>query len=135
MLARRCLGGILLLGVGLLLSSCASPSLVAISLTPTTMYMGGIGAQGQVTAIGTYQQGNHPPEHRDITGEVTWKSSSLGVATVSSTGLVTSVNNQGSTIISASMNGFTGLISSNAFVVDCAQLDPSGTGCKTTTTP
>jgi len=135
MFVRRCLSATLLFGVGLLLSSCSSPSLVAIHVSPTTSYFGGIGATEQLTATGVFQQGNHPAITRDITDQVTWKTSSTDVVVISATGMVTSTNTAGSAVIYASMNGFTGLVTGTAQAIDCSALGSGGTGCKTTTTP
>lgn len=129
MFDRRFLKGSLLVGLVLSLAGCGSPGLVSIHITPTTEYFGGPGLTAQFTAIGTYEQGNHPPSHQDITSLVTWKSNAPGVATISSTGLVTSGNGLGSTAITATMNGFTGLITANATAVVCKTVNSSGNGC------
>ncbi|MGC2162360.1 MAG: hypothetical protein WA634_10650 [Silvibacterium sp.] len=133
MFARRYLHGYLqgslLLGLGLLLAGCSSPSLVSIQVTPTTQFFGGPGLSAQLTAIGTYQQGNHPPTKQDITDLVTWKSNATAVATISSTGVVTSGSGTGSTAITASMNGFTGLVTATSNVTVCTTLNSTGTGC------
>lgn len=135
MLDRRCLKGFLVVAIALSLAGCASPGLVSIKITPNAEYFGGPGLSAQFTAIGTYEQGNHPPTTRDITSLVTWKSNAPAVATISSTGIATSGNNLGSTAITASMNGFTGLITANATVVVCTQVNSTGTGCASSGTP
>lgn len=123
MQVRRCLAGSLVVGLTLLLSGCASPSLVSISITPTTELINGVGLTVQYTAIGVFEngpQGKHPESTRDITNEVTWKSNTPQVATISNTGLLTSVGQAyGVTIISANMNGFTGVITAQATAVVC----------------
>lgn len=129
MLVGRYLKGSLFLGLVLSLCGCASPSLVGITISPSALFMGGPGAQGQLTAIGTFDQGNHPKITRDITDQVTWKSNAADVATVSSTGLVTATNIGGSTLVTASMNGFTGLITGQILVTDCNGLNSTSTGC------
>jgi hypothetical protein len=120
---RRYLQGALLLGLVLSLAGCNSPSLVSIAITPTAQYFSfNAGLTTQFTAIGTFDQGNHPKTTQDITDEVTWKSNSPGIATVSTTGLVTTTGTEyGSSIISASMNGFTGLIVANATANVCQE--------------
>ena len=133
MLDRRCFKGFLVIGLALSLAGCASPDLVSIKITPNIEYFGGPGLSAQFTAIGTYEQGNHPPITRDITSLVTWKSNAPAVATISSSGVATSGNGIGSTQITASMNGFTGLITANATVVVCTQLNSAGTGCVSNT--
>jgi len=129
MLERRYLKASLFLSFALLLAGCGSPSLVSIQITPTAEYFGAPGLTAQFTAIGTYEQGNHPASHRDITDLVTWKSNAPGVATISATGLATSGVDLGSTAITATMNGFTGLITANATVVVCAKINSTGNGC------
>lgn len=109
----------------LMLAGCASnPSLVSIQITPNKQLFGGPGLTAQLTAIGTYDQGNHPPSTRDITDMVTWKSNAVSVATVSAAGVATSGPDIGSTDVTASMNGFGGLIIGHATVIVC-QIDPS----------
>jgi hypothetical protein len=129
MFDRRYLKGSLFLGLALSLMGCSSPSLVSIQITPNAEYFGGPGLTAQYTAIGTFNQGNHPKTTRDITNEVTWKSNASAVATVSNTGMATSGFATGSTAITASMNGFTGLITANATAVVCKTVNSTGTGC------
>lgn len=131
MFGGRYLTGSLFLGLALLLAGCSSPSLVSISISPTTEYFGGPGLTAQFTATGTYDEGDHPKTTRDITSEVTWKSNAPAVATISSTGVATSGLGEGSTAITATMNGFTGLITANATVVVCKTINTTGTGCST----
>ena len=129
MFNRRFLKGSLLLGLALSLMGCGSPGLVSITISPNAEYFGGSGLSAQFTAIGTYDQGSHPLTTRDITNEVTWKSNAPGVATISNTGLATSGIGTGSTAITATMNGFTGVITANATVFVCHTLTPTGNGC------
>jgi Bacterial Ig-like domain (group 2) len=131
MLVRRCLAGLLVLGCSLLVCDCNSPSLVSIAITPNAEFFIGASGQAQFTAIGTFDLGNHPKTTQDITDEVTWKSNAPEVATISSTGVV-SVAGQayGATNITASMNGFTGLIVANATATVCPlNYTPTTTGC------
>lgn len=132
MFDRRYLKVSLFLGLALSLTGCSSPSLVSIQITPSTQVFSlAAGLTAQFTAIGTFDQGNHPKSTRDITDEVTWKSSSPQVASINSTGLaVSSGIAYGSTNITASMNGFTGLITASATVDVCPQNDTvNNTGC------
>jgi Bacterial Ig-like domain (group 2) len=134
MFDRRYLKGFLLVGLALSVSGCNSPTLVSIAITPTAQYFSWSANGGlttQFTAIGTFDQGNHPKTTQDITDEVTWKSNSPQVATISSTGLVTTTGTAyGGTNITASMNGFTGLIVSNATATVCPpNYSPTGSGC------
>ena len=122
MSVRRYLQGFLLLGLAFSLTSCNSPELVSIAITPSTQYFTfSTGLSVQFRAIGTYDQGSHPVTTQDITDEVTWKSNSPGIATVTSTGLVApAAIDYGTAIVSATMNGFTGTIVGNATVNVCA---------------
>jgi hypothetical protein len=79
------------------------PVLISIAITPTSKSIA-LGLTQQYKAIGTYSDGSTP----DITSIVTWKSSQLGVATMSTStkGLATSVA-QGTTTITASLSNIT----------------------------
>lgn len=132
MFDRRYLKGSLLLGLAFSLMGCTSPSLISITVTPTVAYFSyAPGLSRQFTAIGTFDQGNHPKTTRDITDEVTWKSDTTGIATVSATGLVTTTGvDYGTANITASMNGFTGLIVANSTAQVCAPTqNPTTSGC------
>ena len=90
---------------------CGSSSeLDSITVTPQTVNFGGAGLQAQLTAIGTIGHGTHPSTTEDVTNLVTWTSDAPEVATVSSTGLVTSAG-PGVIQITASIKGFTGVLS------------------------
>lgn len=115
MVLRRFLRGCGLVALSALaftLPGCATYSLVSIQVTPTTQYFTLTpGLTVQYTAIGTFDQGTHPKITRDITSQVTWKSNSTGMITINSAGLATTTGKEyGSAIITAEMNGFTGLI-------------------------
>ncbi len=132
MFVRRCLMGLLLFGVALSVCDCDSPELVSIAITPTAQYFSyNAGLTVQFTAIGTFDQGNHPKTTQDITSQVTWKSNTPGIATISSTGLVTTTGTEyGTSNITASMNGFTGLIIANATANVCPpDYTASSSGC------
>jgi hypothetical protein len=125
MFARRCLSGFLLLCLGFSLVACSNPSIVSIEITPTTETFIGVGGQrAQFTAIGTFKQGDHIPTTQDVTNVVTWKSNAVGVASISSAGVATPGGGYGSTDITASMEGFTGIIVAHATVIVC-QPDPT----------
>jgi hypothetical protein len=128
----RYLKGSLLLGLTLSLMGCSNPSLVGITITPNAEFFGGPGLSAQFTAIGTFAQGNHPKTTQDITDQVTWASNAPAVASINTKGLVTSGLATGTTNITASMNGFTGLIHANATATVCAAGQiPSSAGCTT----
>lgn len=126
----RYLKGFLLLGLALSLMGCSSPSLVSIQITPTAEYFGGPGLSAQFTAVGTFAQGDHPKTTQDITSQVTWASNAPAVASISTNGVATSGLATGTTTITASMNGFTGLIRATASATVCAAGQiPSSLGC------
>jgi hypothetical protein len=98
----------------LLLEGCSAPStLTSIQVTPSTAALAAVGTTVQFTAMGTYSNGRHPSETRDITGSVTWASSTPATATVSSSGLATSIGS-GTTSITATMSSSFGPVSGNA---------------------
>ncbi|MGD0368273.1 MAG: Ig-like domain-containing protein [Acidobacteriaceae bacterium] len=87
-----------LLGVGLVLSlslfggtGCSlSYSLTGLTVEPATGDTCLIpGVSAQFKAYGTYTEGGHTSETRDITDQVTWSATIPAVATVNSSGLVT----------------------------------------------
>ncbi len=120
MLVRRCVSGFLLFCLGSSLVACSNPSIVSIEITPTTQTFIGIGGQrAQFTAIGTFKQGDHIATTQDVTNAVTWKSNAVGVASITSSGVAAPGGGYGSTDITASMEGFTGLIIAHATVVVC----------------
>lgn len=92
----------------ILLAGCGSAGLTSIQVAPATQVLSAVGENAQFSAIGTYHQGSHPATTRNITNLVTWSSSDPGVATINSAGLATALAS-GTTTISASMEGFTGL--------------------------
>ena len=123
MSARGYLG--LMLSVCLILPviGCGTAEVDSIAVSPTTQAVD-IGQSVQFTAIGTYGHGpNHPAAQHDVTSQATWTSSAPSIATVSSTGLVTAVA-AGTATITASMNGFTGVVSGSGTM---AVINPTGT--------
>lgn len=80
----------------------SSPSLVAITTTPTTVNVA-IGATQQFTAMASYSDGSSS----NVTSTATWSSKTTSVATVSSGGMVTGVA-AGSTTVTATVNGISG---------------------------
>jgi trimeric autotransporter adhesin len=89
------LGGVL----GSTSVTVTAPSLVSISVTPVGLTLG-IGISQQYVATATYSDGSSA----DLSSGVTWSSSSTSVATVNSSGLVTTVA-AGQTTITASVTG------------------------------
>jgi len=106
--------------------------LVGIQVTPATVIFGSQNPAlfAQLTATGSYI---HPPATKDITNQVTWTSSIVLVAQVTSTGIVSPNVDCGVTPITASLitnspkgNVMTGTMS---VTVD----GPAITNCPTTT--
>jgi hypothetical protein len=76
------------LSAALALPSCGfKRQLVSIDLIPNKVTLGGPDLTFQFQAIGNYI---HPPDSRDITDSVTWKSAADSVVSISDTGLATS---------------------------------------------
>jgi len=126
---RSLFGALLMLAAVIPFTSCTSNgSLTSITLTPSgySALLGPCGTQQVVanfTAMGSYTRPGHATTTRDITNLVTWYSYDTQLVTMSSTGVmsvVTCANPgstfQASTIISASAQGFHGLIATTATV-------------------
>jgi uncharacterized protein YjdB len=104
---------LLLIAMALPVAGCTNPLAVSISVSPTTQSISA-GQTAQFTATGIFGHGNnHPSTTQDLTDSATWTSSIPAVATVSATGVATGIS-AGSTTITASMNGFTGVVSASA---------------------
>jgi hypothetical protein len=89
---------------------CGTPKVASVAISPSTQALV-IGQNVQFTALGTYGHGsNHPASQEDVTSQVAWTSSAPSVATINSAGVATAVG-AGNTTITASMNGFTGVVS------------------------
>jgi trimeric autotransporter adhesin len=117
-----------LLSIGLLvpLSSCSSPSLTSIVVTPDVMNFGGPGLTTQLTAIGYYTHPGHDAETKNITDEVSWSSSTPACVTVDSAGLITSGENVCTNIpITAAAPGYNGIIT-GSMTVNVTQPTNSG---------
>ena len=116
MQGRFCLRALLLVSLVLPFVGCGSSTEIdSITISPVAMSLG-TGSTAQLTAIGSISHGSHPASTENITATVTWASSAVAVATVSSAGVVTGVG-AGTTTITASMQGFGGTIVSNQAVV------------------
>jgi hypothetical protein len=112
MSGRLCLRALLLVSLVVPFVGCGSSTDVdSITISPTGISLG-TGATAQLTAIGTVGHGSHPATSTNITATVNWNSSSANVATVSAAGVVTGVG-AGTATITATMQGFGGLITSN----------------------
>ena len=131
---RRCFTALLVAVLALSLASCnlSSPGLTSITVSPTAMNFGGAGLTTQLTATGYYTHPGHPAETQDITNQVAWSSSTPACVTVSSTGLITSGDNTCTNIlVTASMQGFNGLIS-GTMTVNVTQSGGGGTNSDVT---
>jgi uncharacterized protein YjdB len=103
----------LVIAMALPIVGCTNPLAVSVSVSPTTQTVP-VGQTAQFTATGVFGHGNnHPSSNQDLTDSVTWTSSAPGVATISASGIATGVS-AGTTTITASVNGFTGVVSATA---------------------
>jgi Bacterial Ig-like domain (group 2) len=108
------------------LSSCArSQKLVSLTVSPATATFGGIGAQIQFTAVGSYI---HPPENKDVTQQATWTIDSQNLVTINGPGNVTAISDCGSGNVSASIHDGGNFVTGSAFV------SAAGVGTGTCTT-
>jgi hypothetical protein len=117
---------ILVCAVVLFVPSCGhDQQLVSIAIQPAVETFGAAtipvsedaGLNVQLRALGSYI---HPPVTKDITGQVTWASNTPGLATVSSTGLLTATGLAcGNALVSATVttNTSTGNITSSGALV------------------
>jgi uncharacterized protein YjdB len=96
------------------LAGCTTSQVDSLQVSPTTITMS-VGTTAQLTATGVYGHGNHPTTTQDLTDSVTWTTASADVATVSSTGVVTATG-PGVIQITASIKGFTGIVTSGCTV-------------------
>ena len=130
-MAQRCRAAVLLLAaLALSIAGCGTSEVDSLAITPAQAALT-VGQTVQFTATGTYGHGTHPASQDNVTTQVTWTSSSPSVATVNPSGLATGVS-AGTATITASMKGFTGLVSATATITVSA---PAGSGGKTSTEP
>jgi hypothetical protein len=124
MFGRNCFKALGLICLALPFTGCTSSGIDAITVSPTLTDFEGHG-NVQLTAIATIGHGSgHPATYEDVTKLVTWSTPLAGVADVSTSGYVTMVG-YGITPINATINGFTGVVSSNATVCSAT---PNTTG-------
>jgi len=114
MLDRSCLSVLLLAGLVVPIAGCGTSLVDAISVTPATQSVA-VSQTAQFTATGTYNHGSHPSSTQNVTDESTWISSAPNVATVDSSGMATGVS-AGTATITASIPGYTGVLSSSALL-------------------
>lgn len=126
MFVRRCVQGLLTVGLLSVLAGCGNPQgLDAIQVSPTGQSLM-VGQSVQFTATGTYGNANHAST-QNITGSVTWSSSLPSVATINAAGVATAVN-PGTTSIIASASGYKGPISSSVILTVPGTTVSTGTG-------
>ena len=96
------------------LSSCArGQKLVGMTVTPSTVTFGGVGATLQFRAVGTYI---HPPENKDVTDQAIWSIDSQNLVTMNSPGNFTAISDCGSGNVTASITDHNNFVSASAFV-------------------
>ena len=105
-----CLRALLGLSLVMCFVGCTSSQVDSISVTPATQSIPA-GATEQFSAAAIVGHAGHPPQN--ISSTVTWTSSAPAVATISATGMATAVA-AGTTTITASTNGFGGMVSGTA---------------------
>lgn len=88
--------------VGTASLTVTNATLVSISVTPPSNSIA-LGSSQQFSAVGTFSDGST----LGISNQVTWASSSIGIATINSAGLATSAGS-GSATITATFNGVSG---------------------------
>ena len=120
---RRVFVGLSLICLALSIAGCSTPQgLDSVQVTPAAQSLA-VGQTTQLTATGTYGNAKHPST-QDVTGLVTWSSTTPGVATVNASGVATAVS-AGTTTITASATAFNGPTSSSAVLTVTGS---SGTG-------
>jgi hypothetical protein len=137
MFGRNCLKALGLICLVLPFTGCTASGIDAITVSPTLTDFEG-GGNVQLTAIATIGHGpDHPATYEDVTKLVTWSTPLVQVATVNPSGYVTIVG-YGVTPIKATINGFTGVVSSTATVCSATPSTVTGSGaitCPSISTP
>ena len=126
MLNRSYILPLLIAGLTIPFIGCGNSQVDSIQLSPATQALTA-GQTVQFTAAGSYGHGSHPASVKDVTALVTWTSSTPAIATISSSGLATAVS-AGATTITASMPGFTGVISATATLTVTGNSGTGGSG-------
>jgi hypothetical protein len=106
------------------LTGCLSSSLTSLQILPaagTTSIAAGQTSQFQ--AVATYTKSGHASSTKDVTDQVTWKSSSSSVASISTAGLATAVS-AGTVSITANIEGQFGPVSGTSDMVVTAGPTP-----------
>lgn len=105
MIGRNCYKVLGLMCLVLPFTGCTNTSVSTIEISPSSDSLA-VGQTVQLAATGIIGHGSHPSTSQNVTDQVTWSSSTPGVATVSSAGLTAAVG-AGTTVISATMAGAT----------------------------
>ena len=97
---------------------CGSGTLSSIQVIPAagTQVLNATGQSVQFRAISSDTRANHPTTTKDVTDLVAWTSSQTAVATVNSTGLATAGTTLGTTVVTASLSGSTGVVTGTSDV-------------------
>lgn len=116
MFDRSLWNALMLIGIALPIAGCnlSSGGLDSIQVTPGVDSLVVGGPTLQLTATGTFGNAKSPST-QNITGQVTWSSAITGVATVSSSGVVTAVG-PGTTTVTATGQGYAGPVSGSVQV-------------------
>ena len=118
MVVRCRVQGLVLLCLVTALIGCAADGLNSVQVTPKIQSLA-VGQTAQFTAVGSY--GNSKSlSSQNITSSVTWASSAPSIATVSASGVATTVG-AGTTTITASAQGWSGHVSDSAVLTVTAQ--------------
>jgi hypothetical protein len=126
MFDRIKLGALLLIGIALPIAGCTSSEVDTLQVTPASVNIV-VGATAQLTATGVYNHGTGPSTTQNLTNQVTWTTESADVATVSSTGVVTAMA-PGTITITASIKGYTGLLSATSIITVPTTTTGGGSG-------
>lgn len=107
--------------LALSLISCggsSDPTLNSVVVSPAQVMLYNVGEGAQLKAMANYTSTSYSQTRttREVTSQVTWESVNPAVATVSASGVVTAAG-QGTTTVTATLNGSTGPTAGTATVV------------------
>jgi uncharacterized protein YjdB len=112
MLDRLSARALFLVALAIPFAGCSNPLVDEIAISPTSQSIS-VGQTASFTAVGLTGHGNHPGTVSNITDQVNWSSSVPSVATINASGIATGVA-AGTTTITATINGYTGLLGATA---------------------
>ena len=113
MLNRISPRALFLIALAVPIAGCTNLQVDEIQISPTTQSLS-VGQTAQFIAVGLTGHGNsHPGTVSNITTQVAWSSSIPSVATINALGVATGVS-AGTTTITATINGYTGLLGATA---------------------